>query len=143
MPLSLPPRPSLDWLRKTAKQRLKQLKTQHSSVRLADAQLEIAREHGFESWRKLKRHVEEAGRTSAAEPPAAPDVTRDQVVQGFFRLVGTGQLDQVRQVLAAAPKMVHAVGPHPSGEGARRRCTWRSKRSGATCSSCCSTLEPM
>jgi ankyrin repeat protein len=113
MPLPLPPRPSLDWLRKTAKQRLKQLKTQHSSVRLADAQLEIAREHGFESWRKLKRHVEEAGRTSAADPPAAPDVTRDQVVQGFFRLVGTGQLDQVRQVLAAAPKMVHAVGPHP------------------------------
>ena len=42
-----------------------------------------------------------------------PALTRDQVVQGFLRLVGTGQIDEVRRVLAAAPQMVNVVGPHP------------------------------
>src|SRR6201996_7532546 len=33
---------------------------------LADAQLVIAREHGFESWPKFAKHVQEVVRTSAA-----------------------------------------------------------------------------
>jgi ankyrin repeat protein len=109
MPLSLPARPSLEWLKKTAKQTLKELRAKDASVRLADAQRAVARDYGFESWRKLRRHVEERAR----ETPAAQESTRDEFVQTFFRLVGTGRIDEVRTILAASPDMVNAVGPHP------------------------------
>jgi ankyrin repeat protein len=114
MPLSLPARSNLEWLKKTAKQKLKRLRARNASVRLADAQLAVAREYGFDSWRKLKRHVEHGGRApSATELSTALPPTQDQVVQAFLRLVGTGQIDQVRRILDASPQMVNAVGPHP------------------------------
>jgi len=114
MPRSLPARPNLDWLKKTAKERLKQLRAQNASVALAEAQLLLAREYGFDSWRKLKRHIEQRESTlSAGEPSPIPALTRDQIVQGFLKLVGTGQIDEVRRILAAAPQLVNAVGPHP------------------------------
>ena len=110
----LPARPSLEWLKKTAKDTLKQLRAEKPSAVLADAQLQLARDYGFDSWRKLKRHVEEQERSlSASEPAPAPPLTRDQVVKGFLTLVGTGQIDEVRRVLAAAPQMINVVGPHP------------------------------
>jgi ankyrin repeat protein len=114
MPLSLPARPNLEWLRKTAKQTLKELRAKNASARLADAQLAVARDYGFESWRKLRQHVEEREREApASEPSTAPQLTRDEVVQTFLRLVGTGRIDEVRRILAAAPVMVNTVGPHP------------------------------
>ena len=42
----------------------------------------------------------------------------------FLRLVGTGRIDEVRRILAAAPQMVNEIGPHLSGRaaaGAARR----------------------
>lgn len=54
----LPPRPDLDWLRKTAKQRLAVVRAEHSGARLHQAQLAVARDHGFPSWRALKAHVD-------------------------------------------------------------------------------------
>jgi ankyrin repeat protein len=114
MPLSLPARPSLEWLKKTAKDTLKQLRAEKPSAVLAEAQLLLARDYGFDSWRKLKRHVEERERSLAAgDAVPAPALTRDQIVHGFLKLVGTGRIDEVRRILAAAPQMVNAVGPHP------------------------------
>ena len=55
---ALPDAPNLEWLRKQAKQRLAQLREHDPSARLADAQLAIAREYGFRSWRALKAHVD-------------------------------------------------------------------------------------
>lgn len=37
----------------------------------------------------------------------------DESVRLFLRLIGTGRVDAVRQVIAAAPVMVNIVGPHP------------------------------
>jgi hypothetical protein len=68
----LPDRPSLEQLRKRAKQLLKQLRNGDplanerlrnykpgvSDPILADAQFVIAREHGFESWPKLVQHLQ-------------------------------------------------------------------------------------
>ena len=54
----LPARPSLEHLRKQAKERLEALRTADPSTRLAEAQHTLAREYGFESWPKLVRHVE-------------------------------------------------------------------------------------
>ncbi|MCG8563221.1 MAG: ankyrin repeat domain-containing protein [Hyphomicrobiales bacterium] len=58
MTKALPPRPDIDWLRKAAKQRLAELRTSDSAARLHQAQLDIARDYGFKSWRALKAHVD-------------------------------------------------------------------------------------
>ena len=63
---SLPERASLEWLRKTAKARLKALRAAQPSARLAEAQLAVAREHGFSSWRALKAHVDRITAARAA-----------------------------------------------------------------------------
>jgi ankyrin repeat protein len=54
----LPDAPSLEWLRKQAKDRLAELRRTNPDAKLADAQLELARGHGFPSWRALKAHVD-------------------------------------------------------------------------------------
>ena len=71
-PTALPERPSLEQLRKQAKdllhawragdfaaaQRVRAHKPRASEPVLADAQFALAREHGFESWSRLALHVE-------------------------------------------------------------------------------------
>ncbi|MEM7022015.1 MAG: ankyrin repeat domain-containing protein [Pseudomonadota bacterium] len=58
MTQALPPRPDLAWLKKTAKQQLAELYKTDPSAKLHHAQLEIARQYGFASWRALKAHVD-------------------------------------------------------------------------------------
>jgi hypothetical protein len=60
----LPDRPSLDYLKKEAKGLLRTLQQQQLDAKLADAQHALARQYGFASWPRLKRHVE--GPPSAA-----------------------------------------------------------------------------
>ncbi len=55
---SLPDDASIEWLRKHAKQRLRELKQSQQGAKLADAQLLVAREYGFASWRALKAYVD-------------------------------------------------------------------------------------
>jgi ankyrin repeat protein len=96
---TLPERPSLEWLKKTAKQKLAALRAADPEAKLADAQRLLAREHGFASWRALKAHVE--------APPS------EEAVAAFLRMVGDGEIGKVGAALAIAPGLVHAVGPHP------------------------------
>jgi hypothetical protein len=103
----LPSRPDLDWLRKRAKERLAELRALDPGARLAAAQRDVARQYGFASWRALKAHVD-----AVRGREAAPAFT-DQVVQAFFRGVGTGQLDAVRAALDRVPALANATGPHP------------------------------
>jgi hypothetical protein len=56
--MKLPTNPSLEWLRKAAKDLLAELQTTQPDARLADAQLAIARRYGYPSWRKLKAFVD-------------------------------------------------------------------------------------
>jgi ankyrin repeat protein len=107
----LPPRASLEWLRKTAKDRLKTLRASQPAARLADAQLAVAREHGFPSWRALKRHVDRAA--AAPAPDAEGAAERDRARQAFLRLVATAPADVIRAVIDADPAVVDATGPHP------------------------------
>jgi ankyrin repeat protein len=58
IPASLPQNPDLDWLRKQAKRHLQELRQVEPAARLADAQFDIARRHGFSSWRALKAHID-------------------------------------------------------------------------------------
>lgn len=57
-PVPLPDNPDLEWLRKQAKRLLRELRESRPGARLADAQLALARRHGFPSWRALKAHVD-------------------------------------------------------------------------------------
>jgi ankyrin repeat protein len=108
MSKTLPSRPSLDWLRKTAKQALAELRRKDPAARLADAQLETARDYGFTSWRALKKHVDPLLAT-----PADPNGLDETTVAAFLRAVGNGETATVRAALAATPRLVDAVGPHP------------------------------
>lgn len=96
----LPARASLEWLKKTAKQHLRALRAADTDTKLSDAQLALAREYGFRSWRALKAHVEES-------PPDEEEVAR------FLRSVAEDEVESVRAALAAKQALVNAAGPHP------------------------------
>ena len=105
MAQALPARPNLDWLRKTAKDQLRDLRAHDPARKLADAQFALARQYGFSSWRALKAHVDQL--QSASQPLA------DEEVAAFLRHVGAGRIDAIQAALAATPSIVNAVGPHP------------------------------
>ena len=60
-PRELPATANLEHLKKQAKARLRALRVQAPETGLAEAQLAIARDYGFASWRALKARVERAG----------------------------------------------------------------------------------
>ena len=88
MPQALPANPNLDWLRKTAKQRLVQLRTSQPDARLHQVQLAVAHDYGFKSWRALKSHVDSIS-------PAFRD--RDRV----FEAARAGDVEAVRRAFAS------------------------------------------
>jgi len=63
---ALPARPSLEFLKKLAKQQVVALRRQGTATSLAAVQLTLARKYGFPSWRKLKAHVESLKQAAAA-----------------------------------------------------------------------------
>ena len=115
---SLPARPSLEQLKKRAKELLRGVRASNpaaiarlrahlsraaADATLADAQLAIAREHGFASWAKLKRHVQ------AIERPG----DFDEHIWGhdtwtFLVAVYEGREDVVREMLRADPTLARA-----------------------------------
>jgi catechol 2,3-dioxygenase-like lactoylglutathione lyase family enzyme len=58
MPKTLPAHPHIDWLKKTAKQQLDAMRARDPAAKLNQAQLALARDYGFSSWRALKAHVD-------------------------------------------------------------------------------------
>lgn len=58
MASTLPPRPDMDWLRKSAKTALLELRRADPTAKLHDAQHALAKAYGFASWRQLKAHVD-------------------------------------------------------------------------------------
>jgi len=88
MPQALPANPNLDWLRKTAKQRLVQLRASQPDAKLHQAQLAVAHTYGFKSWRALKSHVD------GISPPLRD---RDRV----FDAARAGDVEAVRRAFAS------------------------------------------
>jgi ankyrin repeat protein len=81
MSRQLPARANLEHLRNEAKQRLREMRTGDAAAKLADAQLLIAREYGFASWRTLKAAVD------------------NSVRERVFAAARNGDLDTVRRAL--------------------------------------------
>ena len=115
---SLPARPSLEQLKKRAKELLRAIRAADPAAvarlrghlsghaldtTLADAQLVLAREHGFASWARLKRHVQ------AIERPG----DFDEAIWGrdtwpFLVAVYEGRENVVREMLGADPTLARA-----------------------------------
>src|SRR5436190_24371819 len=88
MPQALPANPNLDWLRKAAKQRLSELRANAPDTKLHRAQLAVANNYGFKSWRALKEHVDRV---------AADSRDRDRV----FDAARAGDIEAVRRAFAS------------------------------------------
>ncbi len=88
MPQALPANPHLDWLRKAAKLRLAELRAQKPDAKLHQAQLAIANDYGFNSWRALKAHVDGIN-------PAFRDPAR------IFEAARAGDAELVRRAFAS------------------------------------------
>src|SRR5262249_897334 len=58
MAKSLPDQPNLDWLKKTAKDHLAVVRSRDAAAKLHQAQLAVAHDYGFASWRALKSQVD-------------------------------------------------------------------------------------
>ena len=71
-----------------------------STLTLADAQLVIAREYGFDSWPKLKHHVELADAVAAFRPHPRFDEAVDAM--------DAGDVERLRDLIAADHTLVQA-----------------------------------
>jgi len=64
----LPEHPSLEYLKKLAKNRLQELRRTDPDVKLATVLLDVAREYGFTSWRALKAQIDGRRAKKIASP---------------------------------------------------------------------------
>lgn len=104
MARSLPPHPNLDWLKKYAREGLRAMRAANPSARLHEAQLAVAREFGFASWRKLKTHVQNATQGPAVKPSTLDAALAERV----FSVIRADDPAQWAALLNAEPSVVHA-----------------------------------
>jgi ankyrin repeat protein len=115
----LPLRANLEWLKKLSKERLETLRATNADAKLSEAQLAVAREYGFSSWRKLNDHISqhrekldalvppELLRQAAAEVVAADDPDLAQLLAA----VDAGDEAAVIDALKRRPALASAHGP--------------------------------
>jgi ankyrin repeat protein len=112
----LPDRPSLEQLRKQAKERLAALRDTDPSVNLAAAQHALAREYGFDSWPKLVHHVESVQPAHRMLQPAALKSDekllwspgRGTDVWALIQACASGDLPAVKALIARDPSLARA-----------------------------------
>jgi ankyrin repeat protein len=95
----LPDRASLEFLRKRAKELLLELRQRDPQAKLAAAQLAIARDYGFPSWRALKAEI---------------DRRRAPTLASFFAACRVGEVAALRNLLASEPSLVRERTPEGS-----------------------------
>ncbi|MFZ3341012.1 MAG: ankyrin repeat domain-containing protein [Terriglobales bacterium] len=75
-------------------------------LKLSDAQFAIARESGFHSWARLKRHIEKPTLTDRLNLPHHERI-EDAVFRRAVDLIDAGDAADLRSWLGAHPKLVH------------------------------------
>jgi ankyrin repeat protein/catechol 2,3-dioxygenase-like lactoylglutathione lyase family enzyme len=109
MPLNLPDRASFEFLKKLAKERLAVLRAGDPAATLAVAQLAIAREYGFSSWRALTAEID---RRRAPNMAAFMEACRAGGV-GALRALLTREPALARERVAAGQTGLHLAVSHP------------------------------
>jgi hypothetical protein len=77
-----------------------------AQLKLSDAQLTIAREAGFPSWTRLKRHIEKPTRTDQLDLPHHERI-EDATFRHAVDLIDAGDVAGLRAYLPQHPKLVH------------------------------------
>jgi len=77
-----------------------------ASLKLSDAQLTIARESGYPSWARLKRHIEKPTLTDELNLPHHERI-EDPVFRRAVDLVDAGDAAGLRSYLQQHPRLVH------------------------------------
>ena len=77
-----------------------------STLGLSDAQLAIAREHGFPSWARLKRHVEKPTLADRLDLPHHERI-EDATFRRAVDLIDAGNAAELRTLLKHHPALVH------------------------------------
>jgi hypothetical protein len=93
---TLPSRPSLEYLRKLAKDRLAVLRQTDPGAQLAAALLAVAQDHGFSSWRALKAEIDRRRATNTSR---------------WFDALQKKDVETVRALLHDDPTLIAARGP--------------------------------
>ena len=75
-------------------------------LKLSDAQLTIAREAGFQSWTRLKRHIERPTLTDQLDLPHHERI-EDPVFRRAVDLIDAGDATSLRAYLKQHPKRLH------------------------------------
>lgn len=94
---TLPERASLEYLKKLAKERLQDLRRSNPNAKLADAQLAVAQDHGFSSWRALKVEIDKRRQPGSAAL--------------FFAACTSGDVKALRGLLADDPGLTRIDNP--------------------------------
>jgi ankyrin repeat protein len=110
MSTPLPAAPSLEQLRKQAKELVRKQRGGSAPLRLSDAQLALAREYGFPSWPRLKAYVERV----AANGPGLAHAFVDELgyyedrAEGLRSVVESGLESGIAIVRAHHPRLAAA-----------------------------------
>ncbi len=115
-PRRLPERPSLEQLRKQAKEHLDTLRAANPSATLATAQHALAREYGFDSWPTLVHHVESLQphrrmlqpAELKSDQPLMWSAGRGTDVWALFQACAEGDLQTVQALVAKDPSLARA-----------------------------------
>jgi ankyrin repeat protein len=112
----LPERPSLEQLRKQAKEHLDTLRATNPSATLAAAQHALARQYGFDDWSKLVHHVQSLQPNRRVLRPA--DLKSDEKllwspgrgtdVWALIQACTAGDLDVVLALISKDPSLARA-----------------------------------
>jgi ankyrin repeat protein len=105
MTTPLPAAPSLEQLRKQAKELVRERRGGDEPLRLSEAQLALAREYGFPSWPRLKAYVERV----AGNGPGLTHAFVDEI--GYYEDRAAGLRSVVESGLASAIAIVRAHHP--------------------------------
>ena len=108
-------RPSIEYLKKLAKQQVAALRKQGQAASLAGAQLTLARKYGFPSWRKLKAHVEALERRAAqCNATAGSEASSATTFNDVMKAITTRDDQALADLLTTTPGVVSRTMPMPS-----------------------------
>jgi hypothetical protein len=115
VPLLLPDRPDLNWLRNCAKDKLRHLRVARPSATLAEAQRAVAREYGFSTWQQVKERVEQLAPRAALGAVTA-DVTQ-AAIQTVVEAIRRGDVEVLKRAIAGNASLAKARLGRPGSGG--------------------------